>query len=322
MQPAPVITTEIQQEGLRLERLSHSRIPDLVQLHQAVYGPVDPAYYFRKYDTGYTGVSYVGYLAYTEEGLPIAYYGVIPCFVRQGEIRILAAQSADTMTDPRHRMKGLFVRLSEATFALCRDLNIRLLFGFPNQNSLHGALNHLNWRSAGQLSCFTLRVATLPLKKWAERSSFGRYLYKRYAHLVLGRLSQLGTPLDHSARKEGRAHMDRCEEYVRYRQYSQSFLMESSGARAWIALHSSLWIGDVEGIGEKNFLPLMRHVKRYAILLGVRSVQFHVSKGTGLHRLFSQHLMEQPSFHALFQNFGSAIDPGQMAFTLGDIDIF
>src|SRR5689334_590601 len=117
-----------------IKRLNSQNLHDLDQLYEAVYGKKpDENYFPKKYDTEYTGVSYVGYIAY-QDHTPIAYYGVIPCFIQYKNEKLLSAQSADTMTHPGYRLKGMFVSLSEKTFALCRELGIYLVFGFPNQN--------------------------------------------------------------------------------------------------------------------------------------------------------------------------------------------
>ena len=87
----------------RIERFDESRIGDLEKLYAAVYKKKSPpSYFLKKYDTAYTGISYIGYIAY-KENLPIAFYGVIPCFIQYENRLILSAQSADTMTHPGHR---------------------------------------------------------------------------------------------------------------------------------------------------------------------------------------------------------------------------
>jgi len=128
-------------------RLNKDNLKDVAVLHEAVYGIAPaPAYFPKKYNTAYTGTEYVGFIAYNPQNIPVAYYGVIPCFIQHGTEIMLAAQSADTMTDPQHRYKGMFVDLSNLTFKLCRELSIHLIFGYPNQNSYHGAIHKLGWK--------------------------------------------------------------------------------------------------------------------------------------------------------------------------------
>src|ERR1044072_3132440 len=113
-------------------RLDESKLPDLAFLHKAVYGNEKSLdYWKKKYDTKYTGVEYIGFVAYNNENIPVAYYGVLPCFIQEKDNIILAAQSGDTMTHPQYRYKGMFVELSNITFDLCKQQEIRLVFGFP-----------------------------------------------------------------------------------------------------------------------------------------------------------------------------------------------
>src|SRR5882672_9602253 len=130
-----------------IERLNNDRLKDMESLYKAVYGIAAPENYFlKKYDTAYTGAEYLGYIAYNKENIAVAYYGVMPCFIQYNNEIILAAQSGDTMTHPGFRYKGMFVELSKITFELCREVGIRFIFGFPNQNSYHGAVNKLGWK--------------------------------------------------------------------------------------------------------------------------------------------------------------------------------
>src|SRR5580698_1455477 len=89
-------------------RLSHDNIGDAEKLHTAVYGiKLRPGFFEAKYDTAFTGAKHVGFIAYNDNGVPIAFYAVIPCFISMDEDTVLAGQSADTMTHPDYRFKGL-----------------------------------------------------------------------------------------------------------------------------------------------------------------------------------------------------------------------
>src|SRR5690242_9433872 len=101
MQTSGAITGRIENKNYHVARLNADNLRDLEQLHHAVYGrPSAKGYYFNKYNTAYTGKRYVGFIAYNATGTPVAYYGVLPCYLKHGDTIMLAAQSADTMTHP------------------------------------------------------------------------------------------------------------------------------------------------------------------------------------------------------------------------------
>ncbi|HSU27765.1 MAG TPA: GNAT family N-acetyltransferase, partial [Chitinophagaceae bacterium] len=187
-----------------IERLSADNLPDLSILYTEVYNRKPGAAYFqKKYDTGYTGLKYTGYFAYDKEHRPLAYYGVIPCFVGYTEKIMLAAQSADTMTSPRHRYKGLFVELSNKTFALCQGSGIKLVFGFPNQNSYHGAVNKLGWKMTHELDCFTIPVKRNVMGKLLTGSRGLRKIYQSYSGSVLKKFLMPGDGFKSSVIADG-----------------------------------------------------------------------------------------------------------------------
>ncbi len=162
-----------------LVRLDENKLKDLETLYKAVYGH-KPAknYLLKKYNTAYTGAQYIGHIAVDSKNIPVAYFGVIPCFIQYNDKIILAAQAADAMTFSQYRYKGFFVELARKTFDLGKEAGIQLVFGFPNQNSYHGLVHKLGWKMTEYMERFSIPV----------NSGFGgvyrddRYLkYKTYS---------------------------------------------------------------------------------------------------------------------------------------------
>lgn len=323
MPALPEIISEPEIKPYTVIRLSKDTIQDLASLHSAVYAAVAEDHYSKKYDTAYTGVSYTGFIAYDLLHQPIAYYGVLPCFIQHENEVMLAAQSADTMTHPAYRYKGMFVELSKLTFALCRELGILLLFGFPNENSYIGAVNKLGWQLVNTMSCFTIRIKAFPLAWFASKKHFLKKLYHRYAGIVLKNKLIADRILLNSVLNDGFAGIYRNEEYQQYKQgFSNSKLIQIDNVKIRISLRQVLLIGDIEGMDEKNFETVISQLKNLSLKLGLKEIQFHCSPDISLHRLFENAFAATPSYPVLFQDFGSPIPLHKIKFTFGDIDIF
>jgi hypothetical protein len=313
----------IEKKEYLIVRLNRENLADVEKLHEAVYKNAPaPGYFFKKYDTAYTGVEYAGFIAYNDEKIAVAYYGVIPCFIKYGKQIMLAAQSADTMTHPQYRYKGMFVELSNLTFELCGELGIRLVFGFPNQNSYHGAVNKLGWKMTHRMDYFSIPVKGLRLESLCSKLIFLKKLYELYRQSVLKKYICPLRGVQTSAEEEGFATVYRSEDYLQYKGYSQSQVIRLDNTLIWIKGKQGLMIGDIEGIDENNFTFVMEKLISITRKLGVRQVQFHCSPGTKLHFLFTAYCDPSPSYHALFQDFGSPIPPEKIKFTFADIDVF
>lgn len=304
-------------------RLDRNNLADVMRLHKAVYGEAaSTAHFPAKYDTAYTGAEYVGFIAYNHDQLPVAYYGVIPYFIQSGSQSMLAAQSADTMTHPGHRYKGMFATLSRLTFSLCRELGIRLIFGFPNQHSYHGAIYTLGWKMTEAMDCFLIPVHAIPLEALSRRSLFLQKLYKFYRRSILSWYTIPDKGLGNTVATGGFAGICRDEAYLSYKQFSRPRVIRAGKAKVWISNKPGLLIGDMEGVNGANFSDIIRKLKRLAKRLGVQQLQFHTSPGTRLHGLFSAHYTATSSYPVLFQDFGAAIASETIKFTFADIDIF
>lgn len=304
-------------------RLNKDRLADLSLLHTEVYGKaVPPGHFNKKYDTAYTGPECVGFMAYNKQGLPIAFYGVTPCFVEYEGNKILAAQSTDTMTHPGHRYKGMFVELSNKTFDLCKELGIRLVFGFPNQSSYHGAVNKLGWLMTETMSYFVIDLSAIPLVSLSNKIRFLKIFYVIYCRFVLRRRLINAAGVANSVIANGFAGVARSNEFLTYKTYSPSLVIKIRGAKLWIAIKNAIWIGDMEGVTKENFKTIITELKNLARWLGVRQIQFHCSPGTELHQIFASYCPAIPSYPVLFQDFGSPIPLEKIKFTFSDIDIF
>ena len=76
-----------------------------------------------------------------------AIYAVVPFAASLGGRDCVAAQSLDTLTDARYRGRGLFVALAKRTYARLAEAGVAFVFGFPNENSMHGFFERLEWQS-------------------------------------------------------------------------------------------------------------------------------------------------------------------------------
>ncbi len=305
-----------------IKRFDASMIKDLENLHALVYGSrPGPQHFPKKYDTAYTGVGYVGFMAFHPDGEPLAYYGVLPCFVQYKGAVVLAAQSADTMTNPKYRYKGLFVELSLITFELCKKLGITFVFGFPNQNSYHGAVNKLGWKMTHTMERFHVPVDSLLLEGAASRFRWLKPLYTRYADRVFGRYTLAQPGLGNAFTEEGFGGICRDERYLLYRTYSPSRVIRVGSVRVWMKVRGGLVIGDLQ-VGEGDFVSTIGVLRELARRAGLSGISFIVSPGTAVHRQFAAAYTPEPSFPVLFQDLGATIPMGEIRFSYSDIDIF
>jgi GNAT superfamily N-acetyltransferase len=306
----------------RIERLNKDNLADVAKLYTAVYGKPAPFDFFlKKYDTAYTGKQYIGFIAYNNHQVAVGYYGVIPCFLQHKEDIILSAQSADTMTHPQYRYKGLFVELSNRTLDLCRSEGIRLIFGFPNQHSLHGAVHRVGWKVTEKMDCFIIPVRSVPFKKVVAKLAFLQSLYARYQQWILKKYLRPLQGISNSVIGDGYVGVYRDADYLTYKTYDQTRVIQIGESLVWIKLNSRFIIGDMQ-LAPDRFADVMRCLKQLAAKLGIHQIQFHTSMNTGLHAYFVKRFEPVPSFPVMFQDFGSGIRLDKIKFTFADIDIF
>ncbi len=305
-----------------IERLCDGNIAAVEQLHADVYGKMPPDGFFaKKYDTAFTGVKYVGYIAYTDARYPAAFYAVIPCFIQVDGKTVLSAQSADTMTHPLHRNRGLFVELATLTFQLCRTSAIGFIFGFPNQNSLPGFIYKLNWKQTELMDCFIIPCANFSLKRYFSKVPFLKDWYFNYKRKVLGRYKIERHGSANSVFNDGFGGVCRDEGYLQYKTYTDTFVIKVDDAIFWIKVDGILLIGDIS-TSEQGFDGAMNKLKKLARKAGIKEIHFHASPGIALHRLFATAYNSIPSFPVIFKDFAGDAPTHKIKFTTADIDTF
>jgi GNAT superfamily N-acetyltransferase len=315
--------SNIKEKGIhRINRLSAANINDVTKLHVAVYGKTPaPGFFERKYNTAYTAIEYTGFIAYNQQMEPIAFYGVIPCFMLMDGAEVLCAQSADTMTHPNHRNKGLFVQLANRTFELCTQVGIKFLFGFPNQNSLPGFINKLGWQMAGQMDCFVIPVKTVPLVKLSAKFPMLKNVYAVYCNIFLKKYLSQKAGMTSTVLEEGYDGLNKKDGYLQNKNYSQTQVIGIGHAEVWIKINNGLIIGDIS-VELSDFATVITLLISLAKKLGLQQIQFHTSKGTQLHSLFAKQYKAIDSFPVIFKDLGSGIPTDRIRFTFADIDIF
>src|SRR5690606_23618604 len=75
----------------------------------------------------------------------------LPAIVRCMGTNLSALQSFDTLTDYRHRGKGLFIQLASGLAEKETAKGTELVFGFPNENSITGLVNKLGFTYFGEV---------------------------------------------------------------------------------------------------------------------------------------------------------------------------
>ena len=169
----------------KIEGIHYSLIQDLYKLSFNANHSV--ATIIEKYDTSLFGLKNIGFFAKPIGGEPAAYYGVFPIQLQYEGQTILIAQSGDTMTAPNHQKKGLFVMLASETYKLCKKTGIKLVYGFPNENSYPGFKNKLNWVFNGNMKKLTFNVFTLPLCELASKFTLIKPAYNVFVKFTLSK---------------------------------------------------------------------------------------------------------------------------------------
>lgn len=278
-------------EEYSFKRLNASRLKDLHFLFEESNKKVEFDDLLKKYNTSKFGNQFIGYVAYdTNKNIPIAFYGVLPLLAKYNKDTIAIAQSADTLTHPEYRKKGLFVALAKRTYALCEEEKIDYLFGIPNYNSFGGFVAKLEWTHHGNFKIYVKNILTLPINKLSQKN---KLIGKIYPKIIRKWVNFLGfsikTELSHPIEKTF-FRIPKNKEYLSYKLTKWHFILQYKGLEILVSFNRFLKIGY---FSEANHPYGEKAIQKLVLLAYL----------TGCHKIMFQELESENEFDNYFSGF-------------------
>lgn len=300
-------------------RLTPDHYEELISLYERCFGVrLKLADIRAKYNTSRFGARDLGYLARSADGSPAAYYGVFCTKVIENGTIIMAAQSGDTMTDPGHQRRGLFMRLAKATYELAKSQGVAFVFGFPNNNSLPGFRDKLGWTFSDHLYDFRLVTRAPPLCELASRYSLLHVPYQLYLQLVKGSMKASCAP--ELALKA--AHQLRDATFFDYKVLNGGFWARTGRLRAFVHPHVHLYVGDMEFPASYGAEDLKRDLLRLGRRFLARQVVVTLSGKHPHTELMKQVVQPVQSLPVGYLPLNTGEPTDGMVFTRMDLDTF
>lgn len=270
-----------------------------------------------KFATGPFGAADIGFLAMTKNGQPAAYYGVFPIIVELLGERVLAAQSGDTMTDPDHQKRGLFIKLAGLSYELAEQSGVKFVFGFPNENSLPGFQRKLGWTFCGHLHDFKLSTGAIPM---CEISSRWKWLLPLYNSIVQRRSASLQVDRPTGSKHFGGSLRD--DRFFRYKEALGARWVGRDGVRFFANPNVHLYIGEVEAGPDLPPAELKAAMVRIGRVLLCGKVVCTFSVNHPAFILMSRITSPERSLPIGYKDLGSGLPIDRLYYTRTDLDTF
>ena len=308
------------------EQITDNSYKDIQRLYQLSFGINHSIEHVKqKYDTEGFGLKNIGMLAKGESNELAAYYGVFPILLNYETEDCLVAQSGDTMTAPNHRKKGLFTKLAKETYMLSKENGIKLVFGFPNENSYPGFKHRLGWEFHGFMYRFTFQVQTIPFCELSSKFSKLQPLYDRFVRNRIEKyrieIDQINFDSFNFSKVKGYIKKDK--EFFEYKlKGNNTHVVLINGFQLLIKVHTHLYVGDVSKIEDNQSTVLIKSVMKLARKLGCKKVIFTLSKNHWLFDILANKITPTKSLPIGFFFISKAIDPTEIQFSNADYDTF
>ena len=147
----------------------------ILSLFELVFGkPMQPAYWKWRFNDNPAGKHMIKLM--WENNQLIGHYAVSPVsFSLEGK-RELSTLSMTTMTHPEFGGLGIFGLLANALYnQLENELNVKAIWGFPNNNSHYGFIKNLKWLNLGQQSHLIIKANRIKAESSLQINTFQKF---------------------------------------------------------------------------------------------------------------------------------------------------
>ena len=307
-------------------RITDDSYVELQKMQHSCYGNSHTTTEFNnKYDTDIFGLKNIGFIAKDENGNSAAFYGVFPITILYESKHYLAAQSGDTMTLPEHRKKGLFVALAKETYQLAYENGVKLVFGFPNQNSYPGFKNKLEWHFNGFMQKFTINSQAIPLCELSHKFKFLRKWFEAYSHKKLRKylIEPNANNIKEFNFSYAKGLVIKDERFFHYKLRNKNvFLISINGYKMLIKVSDHLHIGEIAKFDLKEIDSLIATIKRLSTKLGCKKAIILTSQNHWLFNTLQTKLDCEQSLPIGFYTYDNTFETESIQFCHADYDTF
>jgi hypothetical protein len=310
--------------GYKTVRISKSKYKDFIDIYREAFkSNIRIDYTEDKFNTiPISGIENIGYIVYHSETEPVSYYGVYPLYAYLNSKKVLVSQSGDTMTKPAHIGFGLFMNSAELTYNLCKENQIKGVFGFPSPSSYPTTKKKLNWKFNGKIKKYSFAVPTVPIAYIAEKIKFLKPLYLWWVRMILLFYKDAGF-FEGSVVSNGQDGVFRDKAFWNYKMNSRNnFAIKIKGTDVVIKTNGMLCIGDVNINSESEIRPILKKLKLLSFLTFNAHLVFFLSPGTLLDEKLSAVKEGIDKLPIGFINFTDEYDLSSLKFTYFDFDTF
>lgn len=308
------------QPSYRTERLNDSNIKDVKSLYEEIFGyHISMDVLTKKYDTSYTGIKHVTFLAYDGEK-PIAFYGSLPQRMNYNGESILAVFTCDSLTLPAYQRKGLHKMLALKAYELMRSEGVRFVYAFHSENTFYSC-KKLDWELAYSMKGFSIMVVNIPIAKAIRKIRPLAKYYDKYVRNFL-KPFQIDSGQFQNSNANARLYQDYNDGFFGYKCFSNNLIIELENVKFWVCITNRVSVGDVNFESEQDLLKGIAKLKKLTFKIGLNEILFQTTIGTKIEKALSKNFTSFESWKVGYYLFDKDIEIDQLRVNYSDFDTF
>lgn len=305
----------------RFERLTDDNLVSVQRLFLEVFHKkISLGTLRRKYDTSYTGLKHLTYLAFDKDR-PIAFYGALPQVFSSADETFIGVHTCDSITHPEYQRQGLHGILARRAYTLMQEHGVRFVYAFHSDATLR-ACAPLGWRTHHRMQVHRISSGIPPVATLFRRMPLLSRLHDQLSLKVLQSHVRSRDPFENSCVRSKAMGVRYSPEFFAYKSFTPNAIVDLGECRAWVRSGPGVWVGDLQFNDPQTLSFCISGLKRLARRLGCGHLLFQTSPGTALNTELNSMYQGADSWIVGWLPFDDNDLPGPWQTNFGDLDTF
>lgn len=310
----------IKSDSFVYQRLSDGNLKDVQFLFETVFKQsITLDQLEKKYDTTYTGIKHIAFLAY-EKDMPVAFYGALPQSFSNGSEYFVGVHTCDSITLPEYQRRGLHQSLAIKSYDLMKSLGVKFVYAFHSENTFHSC-KKLDWKVLHTMKGFWIKTDNFPTTKVLRKvQPLSSWIEKRAQKILAPHVCPV-SKFSNSNTMNG-IYVHYSEAFFEYKCFSLNEVIELEGVKFWVKLSSGIMIGDINFKTEAQLMLGLDRLKKLCVKLGYNEILFQTTVGTEIEKVLSKHFTGFESWKLGYLLFDEELEIDSFRSNFGDLDTF
>jgi hypothetical protein len=228
-------------------------------------------------------------------------------------------QLCDSVTHPDYVNKGFYTQSLKHLEKYSKKKGFNGLVVFSNESSSRVMKRKQNWKYLNTFKYYEINVKTIPIFNLFYKIKLLK-LYNLFVKIIC--IVSNSNKAQSNSNKINYIATKYTESFINYKKYNNNYRLKIFNNHVWFKLEDGIIIGDIENIDEKSAIKVIRAIKFFCVIMGLRKMKIITYPGSQIDKSVNKLITPKKERIDVYVNIFSGIDPSKLKFNFSDSNTF